>query len=256
LATALAERPALAVSGAVAGELAEHWLAAGRPVEALTASLRAARQAEAIAGLSEALRHVERVLDLWEQVPHAEEVAGLAMPALLAWTAELAGAVGAGADAMDARRLAGVLGTLRPVEPAVTEARELYPLAVVLESIAIRQSPRFDPTALEALRRINERLRAARHDVAAAIVADDDFHRELTARCGNEPLLAALRPVKEALLRYEDVYMGDPSRVERSAAQHDAIIGALERGDQPEAAHRLRGNLTGGLPDLVHALER
>ncbi|HEX6026165.1 MAG TPA: BTAD domain-containing putative transcriptional regulator, partial [Solirubrobacter sp.] len=52
---------ALAADGAHAGELAEHWIAARRPQEALTASLQAARDAEAVSGLSEALRHLERV---------------------------------------------------------------------------------------------------------------------------------------------------------------------------------------------------
>ena len=59
----------------------------------------------------------------------------------------------------------------------MTEARRLYPSVVVLESLAVRQSPAFDDAALDALRAANERLRAARDDPAAAIAADDDFHR-------------------------------------------------------------------------------
>ena len=220
-----------------AGELAEHWIVARRPAEALAASLEAARSAQAVAGLSEALRHLERVLELWEQVPGAEQVAGVAMPALLAWVAELA------------ERPA-------PSGLAVAEARELFPLAVVLESLAIRQSPRFGPAALNALRWANERFRRAERDPAAASAADDDFHAALIEPCGNEPLRAALRPVKRALLRYEHVYMLDPERIARSAEQHDGIVAALARGDHAEAAQRLRHNLTGGLGDLQPALER
>ena len=106
---------ALAVEGARAGELAEHWIAARRPQEALTASLEAAREAEAVSGLSEALRHLERVLDLWDQVPRAEELGGMAMSTLLGWTGELA--TGSGSRP-------GVVGQL-----GLVEARELYPLA-------------------------------------------------------------------------------------------------------------------------------
>jgi DNA-binding SARP family transcriptional activator len=222
-----------------AGELAEHWIAAGRPVEALSASLRAARDAEAASGLSEALRHLERVLELWEQVPDAEEVAGIAMDSVLAWATELAGD-----------------GARRPAALGMSEARELYPLAVVLETIAIRQSPRFGPPALTALRRTNERMRAALQDPPAAIAADDEFHARLAAASGNPALLTALRSVKQALLRYEQLYMLEPERIERSTRQHDGIIEALERGDHPEAAQRVRRNLTGGLPDLTPALER
>jgi DNA-binding SARP family transcriptional activator len=243
LAGALTHNPSLAASRAIAGELAQHWVAARRPLQALGASLHAARDAQALSGLAEALRHLEQVLELWEDVPTAENLAGVAVPAVLSWAAELAGLTG-GDDAIDGRPL------------DVSEARELYPLAVALESIAVRQSPPLGRRALDALRSANTRMRAARHDVAAAIAADDDFHAHLTAACGNEPLLAALRPVKRALLRYEQVYMLDPARVERSVAQHDAVIDALERGDQARAAQRVRENLTGGLPDLASALER
>jgi DNA-binding GntR family transcriptional regulator len=99
-------------------------------------------------------------------------------------------------------------------------------------------------------------MRAALNDPSGAILADDEFHTQLTAACENERLLDALRPVKRALLRYEQIYMRDPERVERSVAQHGAIIAALERGDRALAAQRVRENLTGGLPDLAPALER
>jgi DNA-binding SARP family transcriptional activator len=239
LARTLTERPALAASGAAAAEAAQHWAAAGRPDESLAASLRAAREAEAVSGLTEALRHVERVLELWDRVPAAEQRSGIALPSVLAWAAELADD--------------GALGTA-PL--AVGEARRLYPTVVVLESMAVRQMPRLDRAALDALRAANERLRTAAGDATAATAADDDFHRELVAGCGNEHLLTALDPVRRALLRYERVYLLETVRIERSAAQHDGIIEALERGDHAEAAQRVRENLAHGLPDLREALER
>ena len=228
-----------APGGAEAAEAAQHWAAAGRPVEALEASLRAARAAEAVSGLTEALRHVERVLELWDQVPTAEQLSGVALPSVLAWAAELA-AVDVEAEA-----------TL-----AVTEARRLYPTVVVLESLAVRQMPPLDGPTLDALRSANERLRASVGDPSAAIAADDDFHRVLTAGCGNQHLLAALDPVRRALLRYERVYLREPVRLERSVAQHEGIIEALARGDHADAAQRVRENLLRGLPDLREALER
>ena len=293
LARAITEEPRLALSGATAAEAAQHWAAARRPLEALAASLQAARDAEAVSGLTEALHHVERVLELWGEVPGAEELAGAALPAVLAWAADLA--VSAHPDEVDARELLGALApgeslaidtlawrlgatrdavaaTLVALERdglvervsaerfrgaplAVVEARRLYPIVVVLESLAVRQSPPFDEATLETLKAANERLRTASTDPAAAIAADDDFHRQLTAGCGNDHLLAALRPVRRALLRYERVYMRDPARVARSVAQHEAIIAALVRGDHAEASQRVRENLSGGLPDLADALE-
>jgi DNA-binding SARP family transcriptional activator/DNA-binding GntR family transcriptional regulator len=287
IARALTEEPALAASASAAAESAQHWAAAGRPAEALAASLQAARDAERVSGLTEALAHVERVLELWDEVPDAEALAGVALPSIVSRAAELAG--------MDARRAVGVLdpeasldletvaarlgvsretaantlaaleqaglverradGGFRAAPLAMTEAGRLYPAAVVLESVAVRRSPPFDAATLDRLRAANADFRAAAKDPAAAIAADDDFHRRLTAGCGNEELLAALLPIKHALLRYERVYMAEPARIERSAAQHDEIIAALESGDHAGAAQLLRENMASGLPDLSEAVE-
>jgi DNA-binding FadR family transcriptional regulator len=119
----------------------------------------------------------------------------------------------------------------------------------------VRQSARFDAAALHRLRVANAMFRGALDDPAAAIAADDDFHRRLAEGCGNPHLLAALRPIKRALLRYERIYMVEPARIEQSAAQHDAIIEALAHGDHALAAQRVRENLSGGLPALSSALD-
>ena len=111
LARALTQNPALAASRAIAGELAQHWVAARKPMRgAGSIAARRARRAGA-AGLGEALRHLEQVLELWEDVPTAENLAGLALPAVLAWAAELAGMTArAHAEEIDASALAGILG--------------------------------------------------------------------------------------------------------------------------------------------------
>ena len=245
IARALAEEPRLATSGAAAAERAHHWVAARRPQEALAASLEAAREAEKVSGLSEALAHVERVLELWDTVPDAEILARVELPAVLWRAAELASVSSEGESDIDLRGVVGVIELDEAVEPetvaerlgvsagtaarwlaalehsglveradggfraaplAASEARRLYPAAVVLESVAVRRSPPFDSRGLRALRDANASLRAAAGDPAAAIAADDEFHRRLTEACGNDELVAALVPIKRALLRYERVY--------------------------------------------------
>lgn len=138
----------------------------------------------------------------------------------------------------------------------VAELRELYPAVLLLESVAVRHCPPFDEDTLERLRAANAELRAAADDPAAAIAADDDFHRALTEDCGNDRLLTVLRPVRRALLRYERAYMIDAERIERSAVEHDTIIAALAAHDQETAAQRVRENYTRALPDLEAQLER
>jgi ATP/maltotriose-dependent transcriptional regulator MalT len=103
LARALIAEPDLAARS-IAAELAHHWAAAGRPVEALQASIDAARDAEAVSGPTEALRHLERVLELWPRVDDPEAVVGLDLAAVLARAAEAAYFAGVGARAADIMR--------------------------------------------------------------------------------------------------------------------------------------------------------
>jgi DNA-binding GntR family transcriptional regulator len=129
------------------------------------------------------------------------------------------------------------------------ELRELYPAALMLECLAVREAPPYDAETLAALRAANDRLRAAA-DPVGAMAADDDFHVTLLRHCDNERLLDVLRPVRRALLRYERAYMVERARIERSAAQHEAIVAALERGDRAAAAQGVRENFMHALPDL------
>jgi DNA-binding CsgD family transcriptional regulator/tetratricopeptide (TPR) repeat protein len=86
----------LAAGGVAAAELASHWAAAGRPAEALAASIEAARQAEAVFGLAEALAHLERALTLWPAVPDAAASARVDdLAELCSWAARLATDTGA-----------------------------------------------------------------------------------------------------------------------------------------------------------------
>ena len=80
---------------AAPAELAPHWAAAGRNVEALAASVEAARQAEAVFGLAEALAHLERALALWPAVADAAELVRLDLAELCSWAARLANETGA-----------------------------------------------------------------------------------------------------------------------------------------------------------------
>ena len=135
------------------------------------------------------------------------------------------------------------------------ELRELIPSVLILEGVAIRQSPPLDADVIAALKAANQRLRDSAGDADAAAGADDDFHRLVTARCANAHVLEVLDLVHRALMRYERLYLTSPDRLARSVAEHDAIIEAIEAGDHALAAERLRVNFTSGLPDLERRLE-
>jgi DNA-binding GntR family transcriptional regulator len=135
------------------------------------------------------------------------------------------------------------------------ELRELIPSLLILEGVAVRESPPFDGEAIAELRAANDRLRDSAGAPTAAAEADDDFHRGLLTGCEDAHLLEVVDLVRKALMRYERVYMLSPDRLARSVDEHEAIIAALEAGDHALAADRLRVNFTSGLPGADRRLD-
>jgi DNA-binding GntR family transcriptional regulator len=157
------------------------------------------------------------------------------------------GCVGAARDS-DVQDVIARLREADSLDPA--ELRELNPSLLILEALAIRESPPFDADAIAELRAANKRLLDSAGDATAAALADDRFHRLLTANCGNQRVLDAVDPVRKAMLAYERVYMLSPERLARSVDEHEAIVQALERGDHARAADLVRENFTSGMPEV------
>jgi DNA-binding GntR family transcriptional regulator len=132
-------------------------------------------------------------------------------------------------------------------EAMAREVEELYPAVLMLEATAILHAPPYDASAIARLREANAQLPAAQDAVGGAR-ADDLFHERLTENCGNPDLLALVGPMRQQLVAYERQYFSTAERREASAAQHDAIIDALEAGDHGRAAALLRENFTTALP--------
>jgi DNA-binding CsgD family transcriptional regulator/tetratricopeptide (TPR) repeat protein len=76
------------------GQLAYHWLAAGRLGEALLTYVHAGRSAEATIALAEAQQYFERAVDLWQRVPDAAERSPLDRGVLLERAANSAFLIG------------------------------------------------------------------------------------------------------------------------------------------------------------------
>ena len=134
------------------------------------------------------------------------------------------------------------------LDPA--ELRELIPSLLILERVAVQESPPFDAEAIAGLRAANRRLLESAGDATAAAQADDEFHRRLTSGCRNAALLEVVDLMRKALLGYERLYMLSPERLARSVDEHEAIVAALESGDRALASERVRLNFTSGLPGL------
>jgi DNA-binding GntR family transcriptional regulator len=152
----------------------------------------------------------------------------------------------------DIQALAEHLRQADLLDPA--ELRELIPSLLILERVAIQESPPFDAEAIAELRAANRRLLESAGDATAAAQADDDFHRRLTAGCRNQALLEVVDLMRKALLGYERLYMLSPERLAQSVDEHEAIVAALESGDHALASERVRLNFTSGLPGLEEQL--
>jgi DNA-binding GntR family transcriptional regulator len=134
------------------------------------------------------------------------------------------------------------------------ELRESYPVAILLEGLAVRSTESFPAEAIARLRAINAAMADATGDPIAAATCDWKFHDELVRHCGNEQLLATLHPLKRHLLRYECGYMSGADFVDRSVHQHEKIVQALERGDRDAAAALVEENFRAALPQMLEGL--
>jgi DNA-binding GntR family transcriptional regulator len=135
------------------------------------------------------------------------------------------------------------------------EVREAYPIAILLEGLAVRSTPAFPPEAVDRLRAINDEMAAAHSDPMAATDCDHRFHDELVSHCANDQLVATVRPLKRMLLRYEYAYMSTEWLVDRSVAQHGQIIDALAAGDLDGASQLAADNFRDALPNLLERLQ-
>jgi DNA-binding GntR family transcriptional regulator len=135
------------------------------------------------------------------------------------------------------------------------ELRETYPVALLLEGLAVRSTPEYPGDAIARLREINADMERDGGDPAAAATHDFRFHEELVRHCDNEQLLATLRPLKRRLLRYELAYMAVQRNVGRSVAQHAEIVDALDRDDREAAACAVEANFRDAMPRLLERLE-
>src|SRR3954447_12590825 len=104
------------------------------------------------------------------------------------------------------------------------ELREMYPIALLLEGLAVRTTPAYSQEALARLRELNADMERDGHDSAAAAMHDFRFHDELVRHCGNDQLVSTLRPLKRRLLRYELAYMAVSRNVGHSVAQHAEVV--------------------------------
>lgn len=129
------------------------------------------------------------------------------------------------------------------------QARDIYPITVALETLALRLAlPSIDDAALAAMRTANAELAAAlaAADAAAATQADEAVHSGFIARCGNEELRTLLADLRVKVRRLDRAFWGWADR-SLSVHDHDELIAALAARDGVTAERVLTRNWDRGL---------
>jgi DNA-binding GntR family transcriptional regulator len=133
---------------------------------------------------------------------------------------------------------------------------EIFQVRRVLEELAMQQvMSTTPPGAAERLLALVDEAPAQLHagQLEASFDAIRDFHEELVRLSGNEWLIRLYGTFADHLSRIRNVCGHIPGRVEKSAIEHRAIVDALARGDQAEAARHLRLHLDSLVDDYLHA---
>ncbi len=136
--------------------------------------------------------------------------------------------------------------TVRVVDDG--QARHVYDARLLIEPEALSRAVARGHDWRPAHRALQRADQAA--DQAERSLANRDFHRELSAGCGNPLLIQVLDDLRDqtalvsaAAWRHEPDWLQTPSW-EHEAAEHRAVLQAAEDGDAERAAGLLRDHIT------------
>lgn len=138
------------------------------------------------------------------------------------------------------------LVTVRPRRGAVVrslskdEFLELYQVREALEMMAVRLAvPRLGPDDVATLQGLIDKMagHADRGEVADFFEANVAFHAGLFEASGNEKLQELYRQLLGQMGRYRIRSLTLRGNMQRSVAEHGAILRAAKRGDAERAAH-------------------
>ncbi|HEX6662062.1 MAG TPA: GntR family transcriptional regulator [Gaiellaceae bacterium] len=120
------------------------------------------------------------------------------------------------------------------------EFLELYQVREALEMMAVRLAvPRLGKEDLEELQRLNDTMaqHAERNEVDRFFDANVAFHSRLLEASGNGTLQELYRQLVGQLGRYRLRSLTLRGNMQRSVAEHAALLRAAKRGDAERAAH-------------------
>ena len=134
------------------------------------------------------------------------------------------------------------------------ELREVYPIILALESLAIRDGGVFIKTSIPRLKELNALLKKKSRQPRQAAAIDLKFHDELIQHSSNRKLLDMIQSLKLRMSRYENIYMSDSSLIDISQAQYALIIEGIVANDMGLVLKNLQENWQFGMEALIRLL--
>lgn len=138
------------------------------------------------------------------------------------------------------------------------ELEDLFQVRQALETLTIRlTTAKASAADLEKLDAILDQARQAlaAGDIAAWLVADEQFHRFFIACAGSRVLPRVLEPVMDCLRRY---LANAKSMAHAPAAlqEHAAMVAAVKAGDADRAAQLMTQHLKSSLAERLEAMDQ
>lgn len=136
--------------------------------------------------------------------------------------------------------------------PSVSDLLEYYEIREVLESLAVaRAIPNLTPEVARVLADLVERMRRT-DDARRWLRLNDEFHLGLYACAGRPHLRALIENLRDASTPY--IHMFIVARTDNSNDEHQEILDACIRGDEPAARRAIRDHLRHAADELSRHL--
>ena len=124
------------------------------------------------------------------------------------------------------------------------DVREVYPLVIGLECMAIRSLDQWGDEPLSELEHITSNMESARECGDHALLAelDEQWHGLLIQSARNQRLVAIYQDLKVSVRRYEFMYMSVSQWTRASIQDHRQVVRALRRNNADDACKFLERN--------------
>jgi len=141
----------------------------------------------------------------------------------------------------------------RVTELSEDDADELFPIMALLEGrCAFEAARKAKPAEIKQLRRLHDVLEkhAAARNVDGYYKANHAFHSKVQALAANRWLDRATNDLRRFLRLLRGRQLNWPGRIDKSIAEHRALMTAIERGDAPRAERLMHDHLMAQLGAL------